>query len=89
MAQSHKRQNKRPSFSNGVKWANMQKANLELLKRLSNDKLGPDVSDNKEKLTDNQDLSMEDNSLTMEMKAGGYEYERWEQRARKLMMMTL
>jgi hypothetical protein len=37
MAQSHKRQNKRPSFSNGVKWANMQKANLELLKKLSNE----------------------------------------------------
>ena len=37
MAQSHKRQNKRPSFNNGVKWAKIQQANLELLKKLSNE----------------------------------------------------
>lgn len=37
MAQSHKQLNKRPNFGNVVKWSKMQQANLELLKRLSNE----------------------------------------------------
>lgn len=37
MAQSNKQLNKRPNFGNVVKWSKMQQANLELLKRLSNE----------------------------------------------------
>ena len=36
MANSHKRKNKKPNFSNGKKWTAMQQSNLDLLKRLSN-----------------------------------------------------
>ena len=32
MAQSHKRRDKRPNFSNGKKWAEMQRQNLKVLK---------------------------------------------------------
>lgn len=33
MAQSHKRGNKKPNFSNGKKWSVMQQNNLNILKK--------------------------------------------------------